>query len=58
MLAPLAASITADPFLGGLADWMEAEAPVTDDSDVVGAPTLNWATVGVLVTYTTSNPLG
>lgn len=58
MLKPFAARIARDPFLGGLADWMEAEAPNTDQVDTLGAPSLTWATVDVLVTYTTSNPLG
>lgn len=58
MLVPFAARIGRDPFLGGLADFIEVEAPNTDQVDTLGAPSLAWAEVGVLVTYTTSNPLG
>lgn len=58
MLAPFAAAISADPHLGGLADWISAEQPSFDDTDTAGAPTLIWAELGVVVTYTTANPLG
>ena len=58
MLAPLAAAVVADPFLGGLADYMEFETPDTDETETLGASGLNWADVGLLVTYTTANPLG
>lgn len=58
MLEPLGPAIEASRTLGGLADWIEPEAPMIDDADVPGAPGLRWIEVGLLVTYATTNPLG
>lgn len=58
MLEPFGVAIERDRTLGGLADWIEPEAPMVDDADVPGSPGLRWIEVGLLVTYATSNPLG
>jgi hypothetical protein len=58
LLAELAAAITADRILGGLCDWMEAEAPQPVDLPVEGAEALKAAIVPIILTYTTADPLG
>ena len=58
LLAELAAVITADRTLGGLCNWVEAEAPQPVDLPVEGAEALKAAIVPVILTYTTADPLG
>ena len=58
LLAKLATAITADRTLGGLCDWVEAEAPQPVDLPVEGAEALKAAIVPINLTYTTDNPLG
>ncbi|MCB1340626.1 MAG: acyl-CoA transferase [Pseudooceanicola sp.] len=50
-------AIAADRTLGGLCDWVEAVAPVPSDLPFVGAVALKAATIGVRLTYSTSDPL-
>ncbi len=57
-LSELATVITADRTLGGLCDWIEAEAPQPVDLPVEGAEALKAAIVPVILTYTTADPLG
>ena len=58
LLAELASATTADRTLGGLCDWVEAEAPQPVDLPVEGAEALKAAIVPVILTYTTADPLG
>jgi len=58
LLAELATAITTDRTLGGLCDWIEAEAPQPVDLPVEGAEGLKAAIVPVILTYTTADPLG
>ncbi len=58
LLAELATAITADRTLGGLCDWIEAEAPQPVDLPVEGAEALKAAIVPIILTYTTADPLG
>jgi len=58
LLAELATTITADRTLGGLCEWVEAEAPQPVDLPVEGAEGLKAAIVPIILTYTTVDPLG
>ena len=58
LLAELASATTADRTLGGLCDWVEAEAPQPVDLPVEGAEALKAAIVPVILTYTMADPLG
>lgn len=57
MLAAVGLAIEADRTLGGLCEWLEPEAPITDDADPFGSQPLRWTSLGVLAVYTTKNPL-
>jgi hypothetical protein len=50
-------AIVADRTLGGLCDWVEAEAPVPDDVPMDGAVTYRAATIVVRLHYATPDPL-
>ena len=58
LLAELATAIAFDRTLGGLCDWVEAEAPQPVDLPVEGAEALKAAIVPIILTYTTADPLG
>ena len=58
LLVNLATAITADRSLGGLCDWVEAEAPQPVDLPVDGAEALKAAIVSIILTYSTADPLG
>ncbi|MFV0645678.1 MAG: hypothetical protein ACK5NN_14500 [Sphingomonadaceae bacterium] len=49
--------IAADRTLGGLCDWVEAEAPRPVDLPVEGAASLKAAVIPVILHYTTADPL-
>lgn len=51
------AAVVADRTLGGLCDWVEAEAPAPDDTPVDGAPVYRAAVIGILLHYAVSDPL-
>lgn len=53
----IGAAVVADRTLGGLCDWVEAEAPAPDDTPVEGAPTYRAAVIGVRLHYAVSDPL-
>ena len=46
-----------DRTLGGLCDWVEAEAPRPVDLPVEGAASLKAAVIPVILHYTTADPL-
>jgi hypothetical protein len=54
----IAAVISADQTLGGLCDWVEADAPQPVDLPVEGAVSLKAAVIPVMLHYSTANPLG
>ena len=58
MTASIGAAIAADRTLGGLCDWVEAEAPRPVDLPVEGAAALKAAVITVVLHYTTADPLG
>lgn len=53
----IGASIAADRTLGGLCDWVEAEAPRPVDLAVEGAASLKAAVIPVILHYSTADPL-
>ena len=58
LCASISATIAADRTLGGLCDWVEAEAPRPVDLAVEGAATLKAAVIPVILHYSTADPLG
>jgi hypothetical protein len=57
LCASFGAALAADRTLGGLCDWVEAEAPRPVDLPVEGAASLKAATIAVVLHYTTDDPL-
>jgi hypothetical protein len=58
LCASVGAAIAADRTLGGLCDWLEAEAPRPVDLPVEGAASLKAAVITVVLHYTTVDQLG
>ena len=58
LMLAIGTALTADRTLGGLCDWVEAEAPASVDLPVEGAVSLKAAVVIVVLHYTTTDPLG
>lgn len=57
LLSAIGAAIAADRTLGGLCDFVEAEAPSTDDLETTGALAGRWADTAIVATYATADPL-
>lgn len=57
LTASIGAAIVADRTLGGLCDWVEAEAPRPVDLPVEGGASLKAAVVPVILHYFTADPL-
>lgn len=57
MLAAIGATIASNRTLGGLCDFIEAEAPVTEDAETAGARAVRWADVSIVAIYGTADPL-
>ncbi|MBZ0130447.1 MAG: acyl-CoA transferase [Rhodobacteraceae bacterium] len=57
LTASIGAAIAADRTLGGLCDWVEAEAPRPVDIPVEGAASLKASVIPVVLHYSTSDPL-
>lgn len=57
MFADIAAAIDANRTLGGLTEWLEPEAPVTNDTQAQGTEPIRWAELGLVCVYTTTSPL-
>jgi hypothetical protein len=57
LCASIGGAISADRTLGGLCDWVEAEAPRPVDLPVDGAASLKAAVIPVILHYTTADPL-
>jgi hypothetical protein len=58
LIAAIGTALATDRNLGGLCDWVEAEAPASVDLPVDGAVSLKAAVVTVVLHYTTADPLG
>jgi hypothetical protein len=58
LVQAIGAAISADRTLGGLCDWIEAQAPQPVDLPVEGAAALKAAIIPIILTYTTFDPLG
>ena len=57
LCASIGAAISADRTLGGLCDWVEAEAPRPVDLPIDGAVSLKAAVITVILHYSTADPL-
>jgi len=57
LTASVGAAIAADRTLGGLCDWVEADAPRPVDLPVEGAAALKAAVITVVLHYSTADPL-
>ena len=57
LTADIGAALTADRTLGGLCDWVEAEAPEPVDLPIEGAAALKVAVITIVLHYTTPDPL-
>ena len=58
LTASIGAALAANRTLGGVCDWVEAEAPQPVDLPVEGAASLKAAVIPVVLHYTTADPLG
>lgn len=58
MLRAIGAVLAGNRTLGGLCDWIEPEAPVTDDVETLGALPGRVAEFAILAVYATPDPLG
>ena len=57
LTASIGMALAADRTLGGLCEWVEAEAPRPVDLAVEGAASLKAATIAVVLHYTKDDPL-
>jgi hypothetical protein len=58
LIETIAARLAVDRTLGGLCDYLEAEAPAPSEIVVEGAAPLRAATIGIIITYSTPSSLG
>jgi hypothetical protein len=58
LCASVGAALAGDRTLGGLCDWIEAEAPRPVDLAVEGAASLKAAVITVVLHYSLADPLG
>lgn len=57
LMEPVGAACEADRTLGGLAQWLQPEAPDRDPVDILGAAAVNAAEADLIVAYSTNKPL-
>ena len=57
LTADIGVALAADRTLGGLCDWVEAEAPEPVDLPIEGAATLKAAVITIVLHYATQDPL-
>lgn len=57
MLLAIGLAVAADRTLGGLCDFIEPEAPSSDDLETTGAVSGRWADTAIIANYATPNPL-
>jgi len=58
LTASIGTALAADRTLGGICEWVEAEAPRPVDLPIEGAASLKAAVIPVVLHYTTADPLG
>lgn len=58
LLQAIGTALASNRTLGGLCDWVEAQAPQPVDMPVEGAAALKAAIIPVILAYTTADPLG
>ena len=58
LCASVGAALAEDRTLGGLCDWVEAEAPQPVDLPVDGGTSLKAALITIVLQYSTQDPLG
>ena len=58
LCAGIGTALVADRTLGGLCDWVEAEAPQPVDLPIEGSASLKAAVITVILHYSTTAPLG
>jgi hypothetical protein len=54
----IGAGVAADRTLGGLCDWIEADAPAPVEEPVFGADTIKAAVIIIRLSFATTDPLG
>ena len=57
MLGAIGVAVSGDRTLGGLCDFIEAQAPSTDDVETAGARSGRWADAAIVAVYGTPDPL-
>lgn len=57
MLGAIGVVVSGDRTLGGLCDFIEAQAPSTDDVETAGARAGRWADTAIVAVYGTPDPL-
>lgn len=57
MLSAIGTAVEADRTLGGLCDFLDTEAPTSDDLETAGAMSGRWADAAIVASYATVNPL-
>jgi hypothetical protein len=57
MLGSIGVAVSGDRTLGGLCDFIEAQAPSTDDVETAGARAGRWADAAIFAVYGTPDPL-
>ena len=57
LLVSIGGVINANRSLGGLAEWVEAEAPAFVEQSIEGASTVKMATLSIMVRFVTNDPL-
>ncbi|MDI3470370.1 MAG: hypothetical protein OJF62_002433 [Pseudolabrys sp.] len=57
MLGAIGIAVMNNRTLGGLCDFIEAEAPATDDIETAGARPGRWADAAIIAVYGTTDPL-
>jgi hypothetical protein len=57
MLGAVGAAVVTNRTLGGLCDFIEAEAPATEDVETAGARPGRWADAAIVAVYGTTDPL-
>jgi hypothetical protein len=57
MLSAIGTAVAADRTLGGLCEFLDTEAPASDDLEIAGALSGRWAEAAIIAAYSTSNSL-
>lgn len=57
MLGAIGVAVSGNRTLGGLCDFIEAQAPSTDDVETAGARAGRWADAAIVAVYGTPDPL-